>query len=155
MPDAALAGLRRELAQPLPHPDLELLRQWSDQLTDWLLRDFETLPDQSVGVGCEEYLDVRLPGRSPVRMTAGLPGPPEARLLHGLDRLIGPDLGAELIVDISGDVGTVLANEPVGTDREFSASFDRESSATRVERAVSGAVGADFSVARHAAKCAE
>lgn len=50
MPEAALAGLRRELAQPLPHPDLELLRQWSDQLTDWLLRDFETLAEQPVGV---------------------------------------------------------------------------------------------------------
>jgi len=42
-----------------------------------------------------------------------------------------------------------------GTDRELSANFDQESSATRVERDVSGDVGAYFNVARHAVKCAE
>src|SRR5438477_4486995 len=49
MPEASLEALRRALAQPLAHPDLELLRQWSDQSTDWLLRHFDTLPDQPVG----------------------------------------------------------------------------------------------------------
>jgi hypothetical protein len=43
----------------------------------------------------------------------------------------------------------------LGTDRELSANFDQESSATRVERDVSGDVGAYFNVARHAVKCAE
>ena len=43
----------------------------------------------------------------------------------------------------------------IGTDRELSANFDQESSATRVERDVSGDVGAYFNVARHAVKCAE
>src|SRR4051812_23993168 len=46
---SAVECLRRELAQPLPHPDLELLRQWSDQTTDWLLRHFDRLPEQTVG----------------------------------------------------------------------------------------------------------
>src|SRR5581483_10335809 len=49
MSDASFEALRRALAQPLPHPDLELLRQWSDQTTDWLLRHFDTLPEQPVG----------------------------------------------------------------------------------------------------------
>ena len=42
-----------------------------------------------------------------------------------------------------------------GTDRELSANFDQESSATRVERDGSGDLGAYFNVARHAVKCAE
>ena len=42
-----------------------------------------------------------------------------------------------------------------GTDRELGANSDRESSATRVERAVSGDVGAYINTARHAVRCAE
>jgi hypothetical protein len=49
----------------------------------------------------------------------------------------------------------VRAEQLVGTDREFSALFDRESSTTRVKRPVSGEVGAHVSVTRHAVKCAE
>jgi hypothetical protein len=45
-------------------------------------------------------------------------------------------------------------DKPVGTEQKFSARFDRESSATRLELAVSDEVGAHVSVARHAAKCA-
>jgi hypothetical protein len=48
-----------------------------------------------------------------------------------------------------------FGQDPYGTDRELSANFDQESSATRVERDVSGDVGAYFNVARHAVKCAE
>jgi hypothetical protein len=43
----------------------------------------------------------------------------------------------------------------IGTDRELSANFDRESSATQVERAVSGDVGAHVKAPRHAVRCAE
>ena len=50
----------------------------------------------------------------------------------------------------SGIVFIESAEEP-----RLGASFDRENSATRPGRAVSGAVGARTNLARHAVKCAE
>ncbi len=44
-----LHHLRADLAQPLPHPDLDALRRFSALTTDWLLRDFHALPEQPVG----------------------------------------------------------------------------------------------------------
>ena len=45
-------------------------------------------------------------------------------------------------------------NSRNGTDREISASFDRESSATQVDRAMRGKVSAYANLARHAVRCA-
>jgi aromatic-L-amino-acid decarboxylase len=42
--------LRRELAEPLPHPDTATLRSFGTQVLDWLLYHFATLPDQPVGL---------------------------------------------------------------------------------------------------------
>jgi aromatic-L-amino-acid decarboxylase len=47
--NAALEDLRRELAAPLPHPDLAELRAMSSQTLDWILQHFATLPEQPVG----------------------------------------------------------------------------------------------------------
>jgi glutamate/tyrosine decarboxylase-like PLP-dependent enzyme len=44
-----LDQLRRELAEPLPHPDTPALRTFGTQTLDWLLHHFATLPDQPVG----------------------------------------------------------------------------------------------------------
>jgi aromatic-L-amino-acid/L-tryptophan decarboxylase len=44
-----LDQLRDELAAPLPHPDIESLRTFSEETLDWLLQDFATLPEQSIG----------------------------------------------------------------------------------------------------------
>jgi glutamate/tyrosine decarboxylase-like PLP-dependent enzyme len=45
----SLEHLRRQLAQPLAHPDVRALRDFSEQTLTWLLRHFTTLPDQSIG----------------------------------------------------------------------------------------------------------
>src|SRR5262245_27462719 len=44
-----LDSLRRELAEPAPHPDAAALRDLSTQTADWLPRHFSTLPDQPIG----------------------------------------------------------------------------------------------------------
>jgi glutamate/tyrosine decarboxylase-like PLP-dependent enzyme len=44
-----LDQLRDELAAPLPHPDVESLRAFSNETLEWLLKDFATLPQQSIG----------------------------------------------------------------------------------------------------------
>jgi hypothetical protein len=45
-------------------------------------------------------------------------------------------------------------NASCGTDREISAGFDRESSATRVDRTMCGETSAYVNLARHAVRCA-
>jgi glutamate/tyrosine decarboxylase-like PLP-dependent enzyme len=57
-------ALRQSLSEPLPHPDVAMLRQCADQTTAWLLQHFATLPEQGIG---------RVASRS--EMTALLPGP--------------------------------------------------------------------------------
>jgi glutamate/tyrosine decarboxylase-like PLP-dependent enzyme len=47
--NSALEHLRRELASPLPHPDLAALRAMSSQTVDWILHHFTSLPEQPVG----------------------------------------------------------------------------------------------------------
>ena len=47
--DHALRRLRQELSEPLPHPDLTALREFSRLTTDWTLRHFATLSDQPTG----------------------------------------------------------------------------------------------------------
>ncbi|OAI38877.1 hypothetical protein AYO40_06250 [Planctomycetaceae bacterium SCGC AG-212-D15] len=49
MPSASLDDLRRDLAAPLPHPDLAELQDYSEQTLRWLLDHFATLPQQSIG----------------------------------------------------------------------------------------------------------
>lgn len=44
-----LDPLRRELAEPLRHPDVGELRSSADQTVAWLLEHFATLPTQSIG----------------------------------------------------------------------------------------------------------
>jgi glutamate/tyrosine decarboxylase-like PLP-dependent enzyme len=51
MPSSSLEHLRRQLAEPLAHPDAATLRELSNQTLDWLLHDFTTLPDQAIGRG--------------------------------------------------------------------------------------------------------
>lgn len=45
----ALDHLRRDLANPLPHPDVTALEGLAGQTLDYLLRHFATLPEQSIG----------------------------------------------------------------------------------------------------------
>jgi glutamate/tyrosine decarboxylase-like PLP-dependent enzyme len=47
--DADLAALRRQLVDPLPHPDTGRLRELTGQVTDWVLRHHATLPEQRIG----------------------------------------------------------------------------------------------------------
>jgi glutamate/tyrosine decarboxylase-like PLP-dependent enzyme len=47
--DADLEHLRRQLANPLRHPDPAALRDLTAQAVDWLLHHFATLPDQPIG----------------------------------------------------------------------------------------------------------
>jgi glutamate/tyrosine decarboxylase-like PLP-dependent enzyme len=44
-----IEGLRRVLAEPLPHPDAAALRQAGIQSLDWLLQHLDDLPQQPVG----------------------------------------------------------------------------------------------------------
>jgi len=44
-----LEQLRRELALPLPHPDLVALQAMSNQAVEWIVQHFATLPQQPVG----------------------------------------------------------------------------------------------------------
>lgn len=50
MDDDCLDRLRRELAVPLPHPELSTLQDYSDQVNRFLLEHFATLPDQAIGL---------------------------------------------------------------------------------------------------------
>src|SRR5947207_15876909 len=50
MHDEPIERLRRELAEPLPHPDISELKDYSDQVVHWLLHHFATLPDQAIGL---------------------------------------------------------------------------------------------------------
>ena len=45
MPD----DLRREVADPLPHPDAAALRDFGDQAIDWVWRHYISLPEQRIG----------------------------------------------------------------------------------------------------------
>jgi glutamate/tyrosine decarboxylase-like PLP-dependent enzyme len=47
--DLSLEQLRRELHDPLPHPDLDALRQITGQVTDWILHHFTSLSEQPIG----------------------------------------------------------------------------------------------------------
>jgi glutamate/tyrosine decarboxylase-like PLP-dependent enzyme len=47
---ASLDQLRRDLAAPLPHPDAPTLRNFGNQVLDWLLHHFATLPEQPIGL---------------------------------------------------------------------------------------------------------
>lgn len=47
--NSALEHLRRELASPLPHPDVAALHAMTDQAVDWILQHWTTLPQQPVG----------------------------------------------------------------------------------------------------------
>jgi glutamate/tyrosine decarboxylase-like PLP-dependent enzyme len=47
--ETSLSSLRRELAEPLPHPDEPTLRRSAHQAIDWLLQHLATLPEQAVG----------------------------------------------------------------------------------------------------------
>jgi glutamate/tyrosine decarboxylase-like PLP-dependent enzyme len=69
--NVALEHLRRELASPLPHPDLSALRGMSSQTVEWILHHFSTLPEQAVG---------RTVGRAEMEALLRQP-PPE----HGTD----------------------------------------------------------------------
>jgi aromatic-L-amino-acid decarboxylase len=44
-----LETLRSTIADPLPHPDLESLRDMSARIVEWLLRDFASLPERPIG----------------------------------------------------------------------------------------------------------
>jgi glutamate/tyrosine decarboxylase-like PLP-dependent enzyme len=60
----SLDSLRREIAEPLPHPEPPALRELCRQSADWLIHHFETLPRQSIGkTGTRAELD-RLLGES-------------------------------------------------------------------------------------------
>jgi aromatic-L-amino-acid decarboxylase len=53
--------LRRQLAAPLPHPDTTALRAMGQTAVEWLLHDFATLPQQSVGhTACRADLEALL-----------------------------------------------------------------------------------------------
>jgi glutamate/tyrosine decarboxylase-like PLP-dependent enzyme len=45
----SLDSLRDDLTEPLPHPNAAALREMCQQCTDWLIKHFETLPQQSIG----------------------------------------------------------------------------------------------------------
>src|SRR5438128_8627815 len=45
----SLDALRRACGEPLPHPDLDALRGYSQQVSELLLRHFATLPEQRIG----------------------------------------------------------------------------------------------------------
>ncbi|HLJ96609.1 MAG TPA: aminotransferase class V-fold PLP-dependent enzyme [Gemmataceae bacterium] len=47
--DARWEQLRRELATPMPHPDLAALRAMTDQTAAWILEHFASLPEQPLG----------------------------------------------------------------------------------------------------------
>jgi glutamate/tyrosine decarboxylase-like PLP-dependent enzyme len=47
--DDIVETLRRATANPLPHPDLESLRNYCRQVADWVLHDFAGLPERRVG----------------------------------------------------------------------------------------------------------
>lgn len=47
--NADLESLRRDLAEPLPHPDAAQRAAWAARAADWALTHFATLPDQPVG----------------------------------------------------------------------------------------------------------
>lgn len=66
MSDAARDQLRRELVEPLGHPDLATLRNCTDQATAWLLNHFATLPSQPVGrLGSRAEMDSLLARPAP------------------------------------------------------------------------------------------
>src|SRR5262249_25237379 len=44
-----LESLRRDLAEPLPHPDAAERAAWATRAADWALSHFATLPDQPIG----------------------------------------------------------------------------------------------------------
>src|SRR5262245_16613915 len=41
--------LKGDLTRPMAHPDISALHQYGEQVLQFLLRDFHSLPDQSVG----------------------------------------------------------------------------------------------------------
>src|SRR5438552_10339513 len=47
--NSRLDQLRRELAAPLAHPDSEDLQQFTRETVDWVLQDFATIAEQSIG----------------------------------------------------------------------------------------------------------
>src|SRR5712691_7733750 len=47
--DTRLNQLRREVACPLPHPDLPALEEFSRQVINYLIEHFATLPQQPIG----------------------------------------------------------------------------------------------------------
>lgn len=61
-------ALRRELSEPLPHPDWAEVEELCRQVTQWVLRHHRTLPDQGIGQSA---------GRSALEALLGEP-PPEA-----------------------------------------------------------------------------
>jgi glutamate/tyrosine decarboxylase-like PLP-dependent enzyme len=77
--------LRRELAEPLPHPDVSELRNLGDKALSWLLTHFRTLPEQPIGLsGSRSQLEALL--REPVPET----GTPFTDVLAQFDSRVAP-----------------------------------------------------------------
>src|SRR5438105_9468382 len=47
--NATLETLRRDLAEPLPHPDAAQRAAWAARAADWALTHIATLPEQPIG----------------------------------------------------------------------------------------------------------
>src|SRR6516225_1991810 len=47
--NSRLDQLRRELAAPLAHPDREAMERFTRETVGWVLEDFATVPEQSIG----------------------------------------------------------------------------------------------------------
>jgi glutamate/tyrosine decarboxylase-like PLP-dependent enzyme len=47
--DVPLDEIKRELTEPLEHPDVEALRRFGLETMEWILRHHSTLPDQAIG----------------------------------------------------------------------------------------------------------
>src|SRR5262245_12528854 len=54
-----LEHLRRDLAEPLPHPDARQMRELAAPVIDWVIEHWQTLANQPIGV---------TPGRAAMEM---------------------------------------------------------------------------------------
>jgi glutamate/tyrosine decarboxylase-like PLP-dependent enzyme len=85
MMNLSLEQLRRQLAEPLPHPDAAVLHDYFAQTTDYLLRHFATLPDQSIGrTGTRDQLEALLREPPPEE------GQPFGRVLAEFQEKVAP-----------------------------------------------------------------
>jgi glutamate/tyrosine decarboxylase-like PLP-dependent enzyme len=68
--NADLESIRRELSDPLPHPDSAQLQDFAGQMTAWLLHHHATLPQQPIGHN---------PTRGELEALLGEPAPEDGR----------------------------------------------------------------------------